>query len=117
MASIRKKIVLLPAFFIFVVCIPSFAQNKAEIKIKTSAQCDMCKKDIEKKLLSEKGVKKAVVDLSTKLVTITYNSKRTDPNTLRTTIAKAGYDADDMPAINKKSENELKHSGKIPPEN
>lgn len=82
---------------------PLFAQrrNTAEIKIKTSAQCDMCKKTIEQKVLSERGVKKASLNLDSKIVTITYNPKRTSPERLRKVISEAGYDADDVPAVNR----------------
>lgn len=84
---------------------PLFAQrrNTAEVKIKTSAQCEMCKKAIEQKVLSEKGVKKALLDLDSKVVTITYNPKRTSPEKLRQVISEAGFDADDVPAVNKAS--------------
>ena len=46
------------------------AQNTGkvgEVKIKTSAQCDMCKERIEETLAFEKGVKKAELDLETKI--------------------------------------------------
>lgn len=80
-----------------------FAQskNKAEIKIKTSAECDMCKKTIEKTMAYEKGVKEAKLDLSTHELTVTYNPKKTSPEQIRKAISNAGYDADDVKANNK----------------
>src|SRR3954468_587121 len=76
------------------------AQNaaNAEIKIKTSAICDMCKETIEKNLAFEKGVKKSVLDVDTKIVTVTYNPSKTNPDKIRKAISKIGYDADDIPA-------------------
>jgi mercuric ion binding protein len=73
----------------------------AEIKIKTSATCEMCKETIEKNLAFEKGVKKSVVDVDTKVVTVTYNPEKTTPEKIRIAISKIGYDADDVPADTK----------------
>lgn len=77
------------------------AQSKAEVKIKTSAECDMCKKTIEKTLSFEKGVKKVECDIETKEVSVTYNPKKTSPEKIREAISKAGYDADEVKANNK----------------
>jgi mercuric ion binding protein len=70
----------------------------AEVKIKTSATCDMCKETIEKNLAFEKGIKKSVVDVDSKVVTVTYNPEKTSPEKIRMAISKIGYDADDVPA-------------------
>jgi periplasmic mercuric ion binding protein len=70
----------------------------AEIKIKTSAICDMCKETIENHLAFEKGVKKSVLDVKTKIITVTYNPEKTTPEKIRLAISKSGYDADDVMA-------------------
>lgn len=72
--------------------------KQEEIAIKTSAQCEMCKERIEKALAFEKGVKKAELNLETKVVTVTYKTGKTEPAKLRKAISKTGYDADDVPA-------------------
>ena len=79
---------------------PAFCQDKKQetVKIKTSAICDMCKDRIEKGLAFEKGVKKADLDVKTKIVTITYNPSKTTPDDLRKAVSKLGYDADNLPA-------------------
>ena len=78
------------------------AQEKtAEIKIKTSATCDMCKETIEKYVAFEKGVKKVTLDVSTKVATVIYNPQKTTPEKIRLAITKSGYDADDMKADEK----------------
>jgi periplasmic mercuric ion binding protein len=69
-----------------------------EIKIKTSAVCDMCKENIEKALAFEKGVKRSTLDVPSKLVTVIYNPNKTTPEKIRMAISKSGYDADDMKA-------------------
>ena len=89
------------SFVMFLVFNVSFAggQNEKEtIKIKTSAVCGMCKDRIEKNMAFEKGVYDIVLDVPTKIATITYNPKKTDPDKLRHAIAKLGYDADDVKA-------------------
>lgn len=79
--------------------------KKAELKVKTSAVCEMCKTTIEKELAFAKGVKRSTVDVPSKIVTVTYNPKKTTPEKIRQAIAKAGYDADDVPADPKAYEN------------
>lgn len=77
---------------------PSWAQrrNTAEVEIKTSAQCPMCKESIERTLTFERGVRNALLDMETKKVTVRYNSRRTGPDKLRKAITSLGYDADHM---------------------
>lgn len=87
-----------------------FGQNPniAEIEIQTSAQCGMCKESIEKTFAFEKGVKSSSLNLVTKIVTVQYNPRKTNPAKIRTAISKTGYDADDVPADKKAYE-------KLPP--
>src|SRR6516162_7548445 len=72
-------------------------ENKktAEIQIKTSAVCDMCKETIEKHLSFEKGIKKTDLDTKTKILTVVYNPNKITPEQIRAAVSKAGYDADD----------------------
>lgn len=72
--------------------------NTAELKVKTSSICKMCKTNIERELAFEKGVKKSDLDVQSKVVTVTYNPNKTTPEKIRQAISKAGYDADDVPA-------------------
>lgn len=88
---------------IFVLALPltiTLGQNPniVDVKIKTSAQCGMCKKAIEETLAFERGVRNAVLDLKTKIVTVQYDLRRTSPEKIRKAISKIGYDADDVPA-------------------
>jgi len=84
----------------------SAQETTATIKIKTSATCDMCKETIEKFVAFEKGVKKVIVDVDSKMATVIYNPKKTTPEKIRLAIANSGYDADDVPA-NKKAYDKL----------
>ncbi|WP_210465484.1 heavy-metal-associated domain-containing protein [Rufibacter roseolus] len=79
----------------------SFAQSggKAEeVKIKTSAVCDMCKATIEKGLAYEKGVNKATLDVDSKVLTVSYNGQKTSLEKIRKAVNDLGYDADDTKA-------------------
>lgn len=84
----------------------SFAQEKkpevnaktAELTVKVSSQCSMCKENIEKTLAFEKGVSKSNVDLETNTVHIVYKPSKTTPEAIKKAITLTGYDADEMPA-------------------
>ena len=97
----KKVIPFVAVFFMVLAFNVNFAdgQNKKEVvKIKTSAVCGMCKDRIEKNVAFEKGVSDVVLDVPTKIATITYNPKKTNPDKLRLAISKIGYDADDVKA-------------------
>ena len=60
----------------------------ATVQFKTSAVCDMCKARIEKSMAYEKGVQSAVLDVPTKVLTVTYKTDKTTPAALRTAVQK-----------------------------
>lgn len=68
------------------------------LKIKTSSQCEACKERIENKLNFTKGVKSSKLNLDTKEVTVIFDAEKTNPESIRAAISKAGYDADTVPA-------------------
>ena len=74
------------------------ASGTTRVQFKTSAVCDMCKARIEKSLIHEKGVQSAVLDVSTKVLTVTYKSDDTTPAALRIAVQKIGYDANEFTA-------------------
>ncbi|WP_421870944.1 heavy-metal-associated domain-containing protein [Marinoscillum sp.] len=67
-----------------------------KVEIKTSAVCEMCKEAIESDLVFEKGVKEVNLDVDSKILTVVYNEKKTDPLTIRKRVAKVGYNADNV---------------------
>lgn len=71
---------------------------KAEVKIKTSAQCGMCEKNITKAVKGTSGVKKVQMDLKTKVLTVSYDPAKTSPEKLKAAISLIGYDADEVKA-------------------
>ena len=96
-----KKSIALLFFGMFSLSVANAQSSDTEVKIKTSAVCRMCKKTIEKAMTYEKGVKAATLDVDSKMLTVSYDPKKTDPNRLRKAVAKTGYDADDVPAVEK----------------
>lgn len=82
------------------------AGDDKEIKIKTSAICEMCKARIERNLGLSKGVKESNLNLSNKVVTVKYNPNKTTPEAIKATIVNTGYDADDVTA-NQKAHDKL----------
>lgn len=65
-----------------------------QLKIKTSAVCDMCKARLEKSMAYEKGVQAAVLDVPSQVLTISYRPDKTSAEALRTAVQQTGYDAD-----------------------
>lgn len=63
----------------------------------------MCKKRIESEVGKMKGVKKSELDLTTKVITVEYNPKKTSPEKIRKAISEIGYDADAVKANNRAS--------------
>ena len=77
------------------------AQTKALLtaKINTpTVQCDMCKERIETYLKRYDGVTYINVNVKRKETTVEYLTDRTNIENIKTAIANAGYDADDIPA-------------------
>lgn len=77
------------------------AQQKKPVTAKIATptvQCEQCKKTIENFMKHEEGVTKVNVDYKRKVTTVTYFGDRTNIENVKTAIANAGYDADDVKA-------------------
>ena len=85
---------------IFIFSQKANAQNDTA-RIKTSAVCEQCKERIENDLSFERGVKSVKLDIETKIVTVVYNSKKTNQENIRQAITRIGYDADSLKADSK----------------
>jgi len=73
------------------------ATETATIKLPT-VQCEECKSRIEKYLSAEEGVQKVTVDYKRKTAKVVWLWDRTNVENVKTAIANAGYDADDVTA-------------------
>jgi copper chaperone CopZ len=68
-------------------------------KISTpTVQCEQCKSRIERYLLTEEGVASSKVDYKHGITTVKFFSDRTNIENVKTAIANAGYDADNIKA-------------------
>ena len=88
-----KKLILL-TFALFLAAMVQ-AQTKKEVVFATEPQihCQNCVKRIKDNLRFEKGVKAINPDLETKLVTIQYDSEKTNPEKIAEAFEKIGYKA------------------------
>jgi len=93
-----KSVLILLTSLIFIAGGINAQTNVSEVKITTSAQCDMCKKRIEDGLYSQKGVIEANLDINTKIITLKFRNNKTSEAILRNYISSLGYNADDVPA-------------------
>jgi periplasmic mercuric ion binding protein len=105
--SILTAVLLL---FIFSVSAQKAAAlpRKAESKIKSTVECPMCKKNVEKNLSKLKGIRKVNADYKTQEITVVYNPRRISLDEIKKAISDMGYDADEVKANNRLTK-ELKH--------
>jgi periplasmic mercuric ion binding protein len=88
-------------FSILLLSIASFAQTKAVQTVKLSTptvQCESCKKRIETYLKRYDGVMSINVNVKKKETTVKYITDRINEEEVKTAIANAGYDANDVSA-------------------
>ncbi|MEQ9403584.1 MAG: heavy metal-associated domain-containing protein [Cyclobacteriaceae bacterium] len=95
-----KKII---TTFALLITIQAFCQKEPvqvkegfKVEIKTSAICEMCQFTLEKDMAFEKGVKEATLNLEDKVLSVIYNPKKTDAQTIRERITMIGYHADTL---------------------
>lgn len=98
-----KNIILIT--FLCLACNVSFAQSKKEtIIIKTTTYCDHCKVcescggKMETDLYYVKGIKVVEYNETDMTITVTYLTKKTNPDKIRQAISKLGFSADNIPA-------------------
>tara|TARA_B100001758_G_C18086704_1_gene441099 strand:+ start:145 stop:495 length:351 start_codon:yes stop_codon:yes gene_type:complete len=95
-----KRIII---FFFSVLTVNVWAQKKT-IEILTSAPCThmpCCKENIEEEMQFTKGVTAVELDIESKILTVTFKTKKTNAANLRKAISSIGYNADDVKADKK----------------
>lgn len=93
-------------FCLLLVTVMANAQSKesGKAEIKVSIECDHCKAcetcglNFKDHMLKIKGVKMYELNEETKTITVYYNTKKTNLQTIKTAISKMGFDADDVKA-------------------
>lgn len=93
---IVRSLAVLMVLFLVVSFDATAAGKYKKVEIKTSAVCGMCKNRIEKNLSKETGIKKATLDVDTKVLTVKYDPAKTNPDEIRNNVSKIGYDADNV---------------------
>lgn len=81
--------------------VTSDAAPQSEIKtakFKTSAECGMCKKRIEKALGKVEGISYSKLNVPTKILKVKYDSDKLCEEDIRMVVASVGYDADNVEA-------------------
>ncbi|MBT8255664.1 MAG: heavy-metal-associated domain-containing protein [Bacteroidia bacterium] len=69
------------------------AQNKnARAAIEVDGVCGMCKQRIELASLKTKGVKSAVWDIESHILSLIYDERKTDLDVIQSNIAAVGHD-------------------------
>jgi mercuric ion binding protein len=92
----KKQVIIIVLMFIG---ITSFAQNKnAKATIEVDGVCLMCKERIEKASIKTKGVKSAVWNVETHKLSIIYDERKTNLETINQNIAAVGHDTKDVKA-------------------
>lgn len=97
--------VILPFIFALFCLSNAFAQESAQpmkkgeqtIKIQTNLHCESCKASIENDLAYLKGVKEVLADVASKIVTVTFSPKKTNPEAIVARIKALGYEASVIP--------------------
>lgn len=83
-----------------------------EVQIKTNAICGECKERLEDAMYMIKGVKKANLDLETKIMTVEFKTNKTNVDEIKQAIVNTGYDADDLKA-NTEARSDLPYCCKV----
>ncbi len=78
-----------------------FAQDKnARSTVWVDGVCGMCKKRIETASIKTKGVKSAVWNVETKELSLIYDERKTDLETIQQNVADVGHDSKEIKATN-----------------
>lgn len=102
----KKSVKIIVPFILLLFFVgKTYAQESAQvmkkgeqtIKIQTNLHCESCKTTIENDLAFLKGVKEVVADVTSKIVTVTYSAKKTNPESIVARIKALGYEANVIP--------------------
>ena len=88
-----KKLILLTVAMFFAVVLQAQTIKEVVFTTEPEIECNNCVKRIKENIRFEKGVKAINPDLNTKLVTIQYDSEKTDVEKLINAFAKIKYKA------------------------
>ena len=107
-----KKLILLTIAMFFAVVLQAQTIKEVVFTTEPEIECQNCVKKIKDNLRFEKGVKAINPDLDTKLVTIQYDSEKTNPENLIKAFAKIKYKATVVEPENKDKEDKKDNKDK-----
>jgi len=99
-----RKIVSMFFLLLAVATVNAQTKESGKAEIKVSIECDHCKAcetcglNFKEHMLKIKGVKMYELNEERKTITVYYNTKKTNLQTIKTAISKMGFDADDVKA-------------------
>jgi mercuric ion binding protein len=99
---LKSTILIIAIFFVSNVTFAQKTNQKAVIK--TTLNCDHCKEcetcglKFKTEMLKIKGLKMYELDDKVMTFTVYYNAKKTNLQTIKNSISKMGYDADEVKA-------------------
>ena len=90
----KTNILLLFSAMLMLLSVNSFAKDQTtKTSFKVWGNCEHCKQRIEKAAKTE-GVKSAVWNEETKVITVTFNPSKINVDEIQQNIAKVGYDTE-----------------------
>ena len=99
---LKSSILLVALFFMSNAAMAQKTNQKAVIKTVLNCdhckQCETCGMKFKMELLKIKGVKMYELDEQAMTITVYYNGKKTNLQTIKEGISKLGYDADEVKA-------------------
>ncbi len=95
-----RKIVLIVVIMMFGVQLQAQDKN-AKATIEVDGVCMMCKERIEKAAIKTKGVKSAVWDVQTHMLSLIYDERKTTLDTIHQSVADVGHDTEKVTATEK----------------
>jgi len=99
MKTIQKFLsIIIIAVFPAMLTAQSKQKPEETVKYVTSIDCENCVNKIMSNLPQEKGIKDVKCDLKTKEVTVTYNKEKNNPEQIKRSIEKLGYNAKEVKA-------------------
>ncbi len=99
-----KKIVLI--VFVMMLGVQVQAQDKnAKATIEVDGVCLMCKERIEKAAIKTKGVKSAVWNVDTHMLSLIFDERKTTLPSIHESVAAVGHDTKEIMASEKAYEN------------
>jgi copper chaperone CopZ len=98
-----KRIIILALVSLITLGVSAQANKTASkgeqtVTIQTNGVCQKCADKFKENVPYFKGVKSYTYDMKTAKLTITYDTKKTNPDQLRKDISKLGYNADNVKA-------------------